>query len=268
MGILHSLVGGLGTGLKTLVGEGVSSIFGGDNPFRGGGVKGTLYSSAVGMPGYQAESLRAQGLDRPRFGTGEIGSSDLEQTGTPMANLASITGSQQSPTGLGMVSQQNPAMALDGPPVASSGGEGSIPAFALAQQYLGKTEGSDYQTLGSFFKKAGGQNIDPRNTPWCAAFVNSVLGSSGSKGTGSLAARSFLNWGQAVDRPTEGDVVVFSRGNPKAGTGHVGFYAGEEVRNGQTYIKVLGGNQSNSVSYSYYPKSRLLGIRRPVSGSM
>lgn len=139
--------------------------------------------------------------------------------------------------------------------------QGLTDPLQIAKKFQGLTEEGDANTLASFIRKAGGANIDPRVTPWCAAFVNSVLGASGEKGSGSLAARSFLNWGQAADTPSRGDVVVFERGPQH---GHVGFYVGTEVKNGETYIKVLGGNQGNSVKESSYPASRVLGYRRPV----
>ena len=40
--------------------------------------------------------------------------------------------------------------------------------------------------------------------------------------------------------------------------GHVGFYVGDE---GQDSIRLLGGNQSNSVKISSYPKANILGRR-------
>ena len=110
------------------------------------------------------------------------------------------------------------------------------------------------------FLTTGGQNLDPRATAWCAAAVNAALEQSGVPGTGSLAARSFLNWGSPVDQPQVGDVAVFSRPNAGPSAGHVGFYAGQGP-DGQ--IRVLGGNQGDSVSYSNYPADRLLGYRRP-----
>lgn len=131
----------------------------------------------------------------------------------------------------------------------------------IAGKFKGLNEREHKNVIADFIKKAAGININPATTAWCAAFVNGVLGASGSKGTGKLNARSFLSWGQPVDEPQQGDVVVFSRGN-SSWQGHVGFYMGTEVRNGETYIKVLGGNQSNKVKESYYPASRLLGYRR------
>lgn len=99
-------------------------------------------------------------------------------------------------------------------------------------------------------------------TPWCSAFVNWCLKQTGYERTKSALARSWLNWGEAIDIPRRGCIVVFSR---EGGFGHVGFYLGET----ETEIKVLGGNQKNpetgifEVSEKYYPKSALLGYRIP-----
>lgn len=138
----------------------------------------------------------------------------------------------------------------------------SVAPVTLARAFVGKNETRDAKVLSRFFEKFGGQKIDPEQTAWCAAFVNAVLGASGAEGTGRLNARSFLEWGQPVERPSEGDVVVFSRGDPNGWQGHVGFFAGYEEKNGQRFIRVLGGNQNNGVNEKLYPESRLLGVRR------
>lgn len=105
----------------------------------------------------------------------------------------------------------------------------------------------------------GGQNLDPATTAWCAAFVNATLQQSGMEGTNSLAARSFLDWGQAVDEPQLGDIAVFSRGDPNGWQGHVGFFQGY---NPDGTINVLGGNQGDAVTVAAYSPDRLLGFRR------
>lgn len=132
-------------------------------------------------------------------------------------------------------------------------------SFDLAEDMLGKHQASHANVLGSFFEKYAGTTIDPRRTPWCAAFANAILGKQGLEGTGKLTARSFLNWGEKTDSPTQGDVVVFWRGDPNGWQGHVGFFAGFDD-NGN--VKVLGGNQSNQVSIQTYSRERLLGFRR------
>lgn len=91
-------------------------------------------------------------------------------------------------------------------------------------------------------------------TAWCSAFVNWVVETAGGTGTNSAWARSWLGWGEASTELELGLVAVFSRGEG----GHVGWVVGWSDQ----YIKVLGGNQGNEVSIAYYPRARLLGLRR------
>lgn len=93
-------------------------------------------------------------------------------------------------------------------------------------------------------------------TPWCSAFVNWCVEKSGNAGTDSAWARSWLNWGRKTDNPVTGCIVVFERG---VNSGHVTFFVSKTA--GQ--IKVLGGNQHNSVCITDYPAGRLLGYRVP-----
>lgn len=133
----------------------------------------------------------------------------------------------------------------------------------IAQKYLGLNEVRDRQTIANFIQKATGQNVDPQTTAWCAAFANAVIAQGGGKGTGSLAARSFLGWGVPTAQPTNGDIVVMSRGDGNPTLGHVGFFMGMDEHDGQQFVKVLAGNQGNSVSVSEFPVSRVLGYRAP-----
>jgi len=125
-----------------------------------------------------------------------------------------------------------------------------------AKEYAGQQEGS--ASLQSFFNK-NGINVDPTMTAWCAAFVNAVLGTNGLPKTGSLAARSFLDYGtSSKSDPKNGDIVVMQRGR-NTSQGHVGFFQGYDD-NGN--VKVLGGNQSNGVNTKSFPASDVLDIRR------
>lgn len=94
-------------------------------------------------------------------------------------------------------------------------------------------------------------------THWCSSFVNWCVERSGFEGTDSAWARGWLNWGKKPTKPRRGCIAVFKR---EANSGHVAFYVGETA----THVKVLGGNQSNAVNISNYPKSRLLGYRVPA----
>ena len=103
---------------------------------------------------------------------------------------------------------------------------------AAALDHLIRNASRDGGLSGKSIREMTGQRIDPRETPWCAAFVNAVLGASGGEGTGKLNARSFLGFGQFTDTPQKGDIAVFWRDDPDGRKGHVGFYAGEVTRDG------------------------------------
>jgi uncharacterized protein (TIGR02594 family) len=97
-------------------------------------------------------------------------------------------------------------------------------------------------------------------TAWCSSFVNWCVVQSGIAGTNSALARSWIGWGQVLERPERGAVTVFRReGGPTRG--HVAFYWS---RSGDRVL-VLGGNQGNQVSIKSYPAADLLGFRWPKS---
>ena len=131
---------------------------------------------------------------------------------------------------------------------------------SLAVSFLNFGEQTHRQELKEF------TGVDPVRTEWCAAFVNAVLRESGIPGSESvsrhpLLARSFLKWGESVDEPKSGDLVVFPRGNA-SWQGHVGFYMGSVNVGGVQYYRILGGNQNNEVSIELYPANRAIDIRR------
>lgn len=134
----------------------------------------------------------------------------------------------------------------------------SAQLLTTAQRYNGLSENSasGNAALRGLFKEAN-QNIDPKMVAWCAAFVNAVLATNGLPGTDSLAARSFLDYGTATNKPQMGDIVVLKRGSNQA-QGHVGFYAGEQ--NGK--VMVTGGNQGDAVSTAGFNRRDVLGFRR------
>ena len=103
-------------------------------------------------------------------------------------------------------------------------------------------------------------------TAWCSAFVNWCITEAGLMGTNLANARSWLNFGAAVDAAQPGDICVFWREDPDSWKGHVGFFMDDDGTN----IMVLGGNQTDpetgagAVCIRPYPRSRLLGFRRPT----
>ena len=97
--------------------------------------------------------------------------------------------------------------------------------------------------------------------PWCGLFVGHCIGATLDREpvpSGLLRARAWERFGIPTE-PTPGAVLVFWRKTLHSGLGHVGFYAGED----DGAYRVLGGNQSNSVSLAWITKSRFVGARWP-----
>ena len=65
-----------------------------------------------------------------------------------------------------------------------------------------------------YFREAGDTNAETDATPWCAAFLGAMLKRGGQAGTGSLLARSYLAWGDALDTPRLGASVVRAARQP------------------------------------------------------
>jgi len=98
-------------------------------------------------------------------------------------------------------------------------------------------------------------------TPWCSAFANLCMRAVEIDGTGSAAARSWLEWGRDVELQ-HGAVAVLKR-PPNPGSGHVAFV----VHYGADRLLLLGGNQGNRVQCRWYPRERLIGCRWPEDGA-
>lgn len=97
--------------------------------------------------------------------------------------------------------------------------------------------------------------------PWCGLFVAHCITSTLDREPIPSAPLSARAWGRfgIPTEPTPGAVMVFWRKSPGSGLGHVGFYAGQD---GSAY-RILGGNQSNSVSLTWIAQDRLVGARWP-----
>ena len=138
----------------------------------------------------------------------------------------------------------------------------NLKAYRLALKELGQAEipgEKDNPRIVLYHSYTQGK-ADSDEVAWCSAFMNYCIVEAGGVGTGSALARSWLRWGKAVGKPQLGDIVIFSSSRgPWAG--HVGFFC-EDLGDS---ILVLGGNQSNKVSFAPYPKSRLLGYQRAHS---
>lgn len=95
---------------------------------------------------------------------------------------------------------------------------------------------------------------------WCSSFINWVFNRVGVSGTDSALARSWLNWGVALESPVEGCVVVLEREDPSGWMGHVGLY----LRTEGERIYLLGGNQLDEVCEHNYDSSAVIAYRWPI----
>lgn len=89
----------------------------------------------------------------------------------------------------------------------------------------------------------------------CAAWVKRA---GGAPPKGFLAARSWLQWGEAAVTPELGDIAVLWRTSPAAWEGHVGIFIGHRA----PLVYLLGGNQNNAVTIAAQHADRVLGYRR------
>lgn len=132
--------------------------------------------------------------------------------------------------------------------------------LAIARSKIGVHEvagdGSNPEIVKWIHDDLGIQSYTNDGIAWCAGFANYCLKMAGEANTMSLAARSFLKYGQPTT-PKPGAIMVFQRG--EGWQGHVAFYVGETT----THYRVLGGNQGDAVSIQSYPKYRLLAARWP-----
>ena len=190
--------------------------------------------------------------------------------------LSMVVGQSTNPKVENKASPEAPGSTISTPPSTTPKGTSEAPLqrissaspeqldtpIKIASTFLGTSETVNNKLLAATFKKALGKDINPAQVPWCAAFVNSVLGLSGAQGSGSLAARSLLKVGTPTNDPTKGDIVVLSRGSDPS-KGHTGFFVGY-TEDGD--VKILGGNQDDSVSVKTFPRDAVLGFRKPPKG--
>jgi uncharacterized protein (TIGR02594 family) len=133
-----------------------------------------------------------------------------------------------------------------------------------AGSYLGLQEwpgAKQNPAILAMFADVGHDWVRDDETPWCAAFVGSVLASLGLPHTRKLNAKSYLTYGAAVElsRAVPGDIVVLWRGSREAATGHVAFFVAFDGNK----VVLRGGNQKDGkVTDTPYDIDRVLQVRR------
>ena len=153
----------------------------------------------------------------------------------------------------------------------------SIPAhLVLARSQIGKFEDGPTilplaAKIGEIYPEMAGYcRLVTPTTMWCGLFCGHDLAVNGVRPPYNpkvdvqsfLFARAWLGFGTPVQPGREqlGDILVFDFGG---GDSHVTFHDGDDG----SHYRCLGGNQSDQVKVTRFPKSQCIGIRRPPAPS-
>ncbi|MEY9748595.1 hypothetical protein ABIF65_007969 [Bradyrhizobium japonicum] len=146
--------------------------------------------------------------------------------------------------------------------LSGGGSAGSGDAVAWAEKYKGMNEYTHNRVLAA----ALGGDVRGKSNAWCARFVNKALDAAGGNGTGSAVANSFQKWGSAISPPDvkRNDVLLQTHGlGYNQPGGHVGLATGEtRMNNGRLQIKMLAGNDGDSVRDHWIDADKNLMVRR------
>ena len=138
-----------------------------------------------------------------------------------------------------------------------------LPWMKEAERWLGVHERRGFTRLYGAIKQWLKDKYDPRETPWCGAFMALVFRATLPNERipeNPWGARNWAEFGKECPLQ-EGAVAVFWRGRKSGWSGHVGLV--DAVDRKRRLIRVLGGNQSDSVTYSWLSMDRLLECRWP-----
>jgi lysozyme family protein len=157
----------------------------------------------------------------------------------------------------GPVSWLDKMQSLDGTKWAP--GDGKSPTI---EDWLSKT-GAAYPGMKSYCDAAASEVY----FSWCGLTVGYCMASSdiapvfGTTDTGRfLWAAAWMGWGTPVSlsAPQPGDVVIFDFGGNDH---HVSLFVKD---NGNGLWSCHGGNQGHAVTLANFPKSTVMGVRRPI----
>jgi uncharacterized protein (TIGR02594 family) len=148
----------------------------------------------------------------------------------------------------------------------------TVPWIELLKPYIGLNEVQNNKELSKYLKSDGGTVGDPAKYAWCGDLVHTAIRNAlpNEKFTSILKenpywARNWSTFGIKAPYYCYGMIAVFKRGTG----GHVGFVVGYDPVN--KLFKVLGGNQSNEISYTFIDSrtvsegGRLMSLRYPAS---
>lgn len=118
------------------------------------------------------------------------------------------------------------------------------------------------QLIMSWAKEVGLRDTySADSVPWCGLFLAVVAKRAGKDVPANpLWALNWRNFGEPVDKPQLGDVLIKTRKTASGSiAGHVAIVIGED----DTHYHVIGGNQSDAVTIARISKKDKLWFRRP-----
>jgi uncharacterized protein (TIGR02594 family) len=132
------------------------------------------------------------------------------------------------------------------------------PWMAEMHRKMGLHEVSNTASLIEWLK-IGKYLGNPKNLPWCGDAVESCIAKTLPQEplpSNPFFAQAWKDFGIDADGPAVGAIGVI-RWDPSSG--HVGIVAGISGDR----VNLLGGNQSNSINISSFPRSKLIAFRWP-----
>lgn len=100
-------------------------------------------------------------------------------------------------------------------------------------------------------------------TPWCGVAVGGWLSEAGEAIPKAFyRASAWADWGKDANGPKLGAIAVLTR----TGGGHVGIVTGVSLDG--KYVRLLGGNQGDSVCEAWFAADRVTAYRLPVGAKL
>ncbi|MCG8669708.1 MAG: TIGR02594 family protein, partial [Pseudomonadales bacterium] len=144
----------------------------------------------------------------------------------------------------------------------------NAPWMNIANREMGQKEirGRDHNPRIVAYHSTTTLRATDDETPWCASFVNWCLKQKNIRGTNSAAAASWLNWGRPIGAKPGAIAIIYNHAAANSNLTRSGNHVAFLIQETHTHFKLLGGNQSDQVKISSYPKSkwRLKGYRWPA----
>ncbi|HVK99352.1 MAG TPA: TIGR02594 family protein [Dongiaceae bacterium] len=139
----------------------------------------------------------------------------------------------------------------------------------IAQREIGEREiaGSQHNPQILRYHASTSLKATTDETAWCSSFVNWVLKEAKITGTNSAAAASWISWGAQTSAKSGAITVIRNAAAANSSLTVSGNHVGFLVKETATHYLLLGGNQSNQVKVSSFPKKSwaLRGFRWPAA---